>query len=68
MVRGLQCPFKMPATALIVDDETSLRRTLAEILRARGYSILEADDGGRQSNYSAQPSRISSSAIGRCQE
>ncbi len=35
----------MPATILIVDDEANLRRTLAEILRARGYSILEADDG-----------------------
>jgi len=35
----------MPATILIVDDEENLRKTLAEILRARGYSILEADDG-----------------------
>ncbi len=47
MVRGLPCPSKMPATPLIVDDEANLRRTLAEILRARGYSILEADDGDR---------------------
>ncbi len=35
----------MTATILIVDDEANLRKTLAEILRARGYSILEADDG-----------------------
>jgi DNA-binding NtrC family response regulator len=35
----------MPATILIVDNEANLRKTLAEILRARGYSILEADDG-----------------------
>ena len=35
----------MPSTILIVDDEANLRKTLAEILRARGYSILEADDG-----------------------
>lgn len=35
----------MPATILIVDDEANLRNTLAEILCARGYSILEADDG-----------------------
>lgn len=35
----------MPATILIVDDEANLRKTLAEILCARGYSILEADDG-----------------------
>jgi DNA-binding NtrC family response regulator len=35
----------MSAVILIVDDEANLRRTLAEILRARGYSILEADDG-----------------------
>src|SRR5579863_8941241 len=35
----------MQSTILIVDDETNLRKTLAEILRARGYCILEADDG-----------------------
>jgi DNA-binding NtrC family response regulator len=35
----------MSAAILIVDDEANLRKTLAEILRARGYSILEADDG-----------------------
>ena len=35
----------MPSTILIVDDEANLRKTLAEILRARGYCILEADDG-----------------------
>jgi len=35
----------MPAKILIVDDEANLRKTLAEILRARGYDIWEADDG-----------------------
>lgn len=35
----------MTATILIVDDEANLRKTLAEIMRARGYSILEAEDG-----------------------
>jgi DNA-binding NtrC family response regulator len=35
----------MPSTILIVDDEANLRKTLAEILRARGYCIVEADDG-----------------------
>ena len=35
----------MTAVILIVDDEANLRRTLAEILSARGYSILEAEDG-----------------------
>jgi DNA-binding NtrC family response regulator len=35
----------MVTTILIVDDEANLRRTLAEILRARGYHTLEADDG-----------------------
>jgi DNA-binding NtrC family response regulator len=35
----------MTATILIVDDEANLRKTLAEILCARGYRVLEADDG-----------------------
>jgi len=33
------------ALILIVDDEANLRMTLAQILSARGYSVLEADDG-----------------------
>jgi DNA-binding NtrC family response regulator len=35
----------MTATILIIDDEANLRKTLAEILCARGYRVLEADDG-----------------------
>jgi DNA-binding NtrC family response regulator len=35
----------MNETILIVDDETNLRKTLAEILRKRGYATLEAPDG-----------------------
>ena len=35
----------MSETILIVDDETNLRKTLAEILRRRGYVTLEAPDG-----------------------
>jgi DNA-binding NtrC family response regulator len=35
----------MPEKILIVDDETNLRKTLATILRGRGYLILEAADG-----------------------
>jgi len=35
----------MATTILIVDDEANLRKTLAEILGARGYATLEADDG-----------------------
>ena len=44
-VTGFLGPSQMPSTILIVDDEANLRKTLAEILRTRGYSILEADDG-----------------------
>lgn len=35
----------MSAEILIVDDEANLRKTLAEILSARGYSVRQADDG-----------------------
>jgi len=35
----------MATSILIIDDEANLRKTLAEILRARGYTIQEADDG-----------------------
>jgi two-component system response regulator AtoC len=35
----------MSTKILIVDDEANLRKTLAEILGSRGYTILEADDG-----------------------
>jgi DNA-binding NtrC family response regulator len=35
----------MSASILIVDDEANLRKTLAEILLARGYTVLEANDG-----------------------
>src|SRR6516165_11712084 len=35
----------MSELILIVDDEANLRKTLAQILSARGYSVLEADDG-----------------------
>jgi DNA-binding NtrC family response regulator len=45
MTRGPDYHSKMSATILIVDDEANLRRTLAEILHARGYAIVEADDG-----------------------
>ena len=35
----------MGQTILIVDDEANLRKTLAEILRGKGYEIFEAGDG-----------------------
>lgn len=35
----------MSGTILIVDDEANLRKTLAEILVARGYTVVEANDG-----------------------
>lgn len=30
---------------LVVDDEESLRNSVADILRAAGYSVIEAEDG-----------------------
>lgn len=30
---------------LVVDDEVSLRTSVADILRAAGYSVIEAEDG-----------------------
>jgi len=35
----------MSDVILIIDDEANLRRTLAQILREKGYAILEAADG-----------------------
>jgi two-component system response regulator AtoC len=35
----------MSETILIIDDEANLRKTLAEILRAKGYAIMEASNG-----------------------
>jgi len=37
----------MNETILIIDDEHNLRKTLAEIFRASGYSTLEAPDGAQ---------------------
>src|SRR5690606_376503 len=37
--------FDTPARVLIVDDEPSLRRTLARLLLSRGMQVLTADDG-----------------------
>jgi CheY-like chemotaxis protein len=35
----------MPKTILIVDDETNIRTSLANILQKLGYKIVEAEDG-----------------------
>ena len=35
----------MSDVILIIDDEANLRRTLAQILREKGYAVLEAADG-----------------------
>jgi len=32
-------------TILLVDDDISLRSVLAEVLRAKGYEVVEAADG-----------------------
>ena len=34
-----------PATVLIVEDEDTLRRAVAKMLRNNGFEVLEADDG-----------------------
>jgi CheY-like chemotaxis protein len=33
------------ADVLVVDDEESLRTSVADILRSAGYSVMEAEDG-----------------------
>jgi CheY-like chemotaxis protein len=33
------------ADVLVVDDEESLRHSVADILRGAGYSVMEAEDG-----------------------
>ena len=35
----------MPKTVLVVEDEPTLRETLAEALEAEGYRALQAGDG-----------------------
>ncbi len=35
----------MLADVLVVDDEEPIRTSVAEILRAAGYSVVEAEDG-----------------------
>jgi CheY-like chemotaxis protein len=35
----------MLADVLVVDDEETIRTSVAEILRAAGYSVVEAEDG-----------------------
>jgi len=34
-----------PATLLVADDEVNLRKILAQALRQKGYTVLEATDG-----------------------
>ena len=46
----------MGYTILIIDDEINLRKTLAEILCARGYEILEAADGAEAVDLLAKKS------------
>ena len=35
----------LTADVLVVDDEESLRHSVADILRGAGYSVMEAEDG-----------------------
>lgn len=46
-------------TILIADDDPDVRKIAAEVLRAAGYSVLEAEDGsGAIQTFSAQPGAI----------
>ena len=38
-------PAPLPKTILIVEDETVLRESLAELLTSEGYEVLQAADG-----------------------
>ena len=42
--RPYPCP-RMARTILVVDDETTLRETLADALEAEGFKVVEAADG-----------------------
>jgi CheY-like chemotaxis protein len=44
--RAFECAMSQFATVvLIVDDDEAVRRTLAQLVSSRGYSVLEASDG-----------------------
>jgi nitrogen-specific signal transduction histidine kinase/CheY-like chemotaxis protein len=51
----LPAPVVRPTeTVLLVDDEDAIRRALGEILRATGYTVLEARDGADALDVAAQ--------------
>src|SRR5215211_9523195 len=43
--RGALCCVAMARTILVVEDEPTLRETLAEALEADGFSVVQAGDG-----------------------
>jgi two-component system, cell cycle sensor histidine kinase and response regulator CckA len=44
------------ATLLVVEDEEALRASICRLLRAEGYQVLEAGDGGRALRVLEDPS------------
>ena len=50
----------MARTILVVDDEPTLRETLAEALEIEGFTVVTAADGREAARRSASTSRTSS--------
>jgi two-component system cell cycle sensor histidine kinase/response regulator CckA len=47
----------MPKTALVVEDDSAVRRFVAALLRTEGFQVLEANDGAEALALLGEPGR-----------